>query len=217
MKQIFTIVFVLFSMAQSFAQSFTVGSLEEQISLDGTKELIIDVNIANSTSDTVFVTWERTIVRLPDHWTNLICDLQKCYGPNTSTQMFFVPPNSNGDFQIHTTPTTVDYAIIKIKFYEASNPDQAVTGTYTFGQVTSTDDLAIAPIELYPNPATNYFQVDNGQKVNSVEIFNLLGVKVAESTNTQNVDVSSLKAGLYFVRLLDRTEKVITTQRLQKN
>jgi len=107
--------------------------------------------------------------------------------------------------------------VISIKFYETSNPDQSVTGVYTFGQVTGTEDLTTAPIELYPNPTTNYFQVENGQKVASVELFNLLGMKVLESTNTNYVDISSLKSGLYFVRLLDKKESVITTQRLQKN
>jgi len=217
MKQFFTIIFAVFAMTQSFAQAFTVETLEHQMSLDGTNEVIMDVAISNTTTDTAFVTWERTIDRLPDGWATLICDLQKCFGPSKSTEMFFVPPNSSGTFQIHVTPSTVDYAVIHIKFYPTANPNQSVTGVYTFGQVTGTNDLIAAPIELYPNPATSYFQVENSQKVASVEVFNLLGVRVLESTDINNVDISTLKSGLYFVRLLDRTESVITTQRLQKN
>ena len=218
MKQIFTMIFVVFAMNLSFAQSFTVETLERQMPLNGTNKLIMDIGISNSTSDTVFVTWERTLDRLPDGWVTNVCDLQQCYSPSTSSKEFFIAPNGSGNFQIDVTPsTTDDYAVISIKFYETSKPDQSVTGVYTFGQVTGTNELVSAPIELYPNPATHYFQVENGQKVASVELFNLLGVKVLESTNTNHVDISSLKSGLYFVRLLDNKESVITTQRLQKN
>ncbi len=217
MKQIFTIFLAVFALSFSYAQSFSVSSLSEQINLDGTNEVAIEVTVQNLTSDTISISWERTETRLPDGWKNNICDPQKCYTGSSSSEMFTLPGNGSGTFSVHCTPTTVDYAIIDIKFFPTGQPDQAVTGTYTFGQVTGTNDLAVAPIALYPNPATNYFQVENGQKVNSIEMFNILGVKILESTDTDHVNVSQLKSGLYFVRLLDRTEKIITTQRLQKN
>jgi len=218
MKQIFTIFLAVFAMSFTYAQSFSVSSLSEQKNLDGTNELAIEVTIANLTSDTITIAWERTETRLPTGWADYICDPLHCFGPNTSSQMFMLAGNASGIFSMHCTPsTTDDYAILDIKFFPKGKPNQAITGTYTFGQVTGTDDLDIAPIALYPNPATNYFQVENGQKVASIEVFNLLGVKVLESTNTTNVNVSELKSGLYFVRLLNRAEKIITTQRLQKN
>ncbi len=197
---------------------FAVDLITANTSLDGTNEIFVETTVTNPTSDTITIAWERTETRLPDNWSSYICDPSHCFGTNISSEMFTILPNTSGTFAVHCLPsTTDDYAILDIKFFPKGKPENSVTGTYTFGQVTGTNDLAVAPIALYPNPATNYFQVENGQKVASIEVFNLLGVKVLKSTNTTYVNVSELKSGLYFVRLLNRAEKIITTQRLQKN
>ncbi|HHB78446.1 MAG TPA: T9SS type A sorting domain-containing protein [Saprospiraceae bacterium] len=217
MKPFFTLFFVVVSMTLGLAQTFSVSLLSDQVPLDGTNGMEIDLEVSNLTSDTIFIAWERTEVRMPEGWTSYICDPLFCLGPNVSSKVFSLVGNSSGTFSMHVNPTNVDYAILSIKFYDKKHPNDSIIGEYTFGQVTATDDLAVAPIEIYPNPATSFFQIENGEKVDLIEVFDLLGVKVLQSTPQRYVDVTTLKPGLYFVRLSDRNGKVLTTQRLHKN
>jgi len=218
MKQFFTLILVAFSITLGLAQTFSVSPLSEAKQLDGTNEVDIKLTVTNLTADTITLSWERTETKMPDGWTSYICDPAHCLGPSTSSEMFMLLPNATGVFSIHVTPTTTDdYAIVGIKLFPKGNPDQSITGEYTFGQVTGTNDLTVAPIAIYPNPATTFFSLENSQNVTSIEMFNLLGIKVLESTNTTSTDISHLKSGLYFVRLSDKTGSVLATQRLQKN
>lgn len=220
MKQLFTLVFLLLSLTFSFAQNlvFNASPVNDIVLLDGTNEIQIDVTVSNLSTDTISITWERTQTKLPSGWSNYICDPLHCFGPSTATQHFTLAGSASGIFSIHMTPNElIDYAVIDIKFFETGDPSKSISGSYTFGEIVGTNDFDIASIALYPNPAKSYVKVENGGKVESVEIFNLLGVKVLQSTNLDYIDVATLKSGLYLVRMTDKSGKVLTTQRLQKN
>ena len=56
-------------------------------------------------------------------------------------------------------------------------------------------------IEIYPNPARHYLNIkaDNNAIIESVKIFNSLGVGVYNSNITGSIDVSGLSNGIYIV------------------
>ena len=70
------------------------------------------------------------------------------------------------------------------------------------------------PIVVYPNPAADQINISNfefgiGQ---NIEIYNALGEKVISRIPNgieQNVDVSALPRGLYFVRIGDKVQKFV--------
>jgi hypothetical protein len=62
-------------------------------------------------------------------------------------------------------------------------------------------------IAIYPNPATNSVVVTSRRKIEAIQLLDLSGKKVLEQsefTNTEAVtlDISSLKAGIYFIETL---------------
>ena len=65
---------------------------------------------------------------------------------------------------------------------------------------------------LYPNPAIDILNIAMETKLNSVEIYSLLGQKVLSSDKNQ-VDVSILSKGMYMVRVED-VEGSVSTQKL---
>lgn len=74
--------------------------------------------------------------------------------------------------------------------------------------VSSIDDLVeLNPISIFPNPARQKLYVDATQ-IKSIEIFNLIGSKVASSKNQNVVDVSLLSQGSYLVKVT--TDKKIS-------
>jgi uncharacterized repeat protein (TIGR02543 family) len=70
-----------------------------------------------------------------------------------------------------------------------------------FVQKQGIDDVITANVNLYPNPATDVVRVESGDwKVESVEVVDMNGRIVLRQTSL-TIDVTSLSAGTYFVRL----------------
>ena len=68
-------------------------------------------------------------------------------------------------------------------------------------------------ISIYPNPATDYVQVSSTD-VERIEVYSLTGQLVATCTGCNTIDVSSLVAGNYIVRV--HTPQGIETENLMK-
>ncbi|HMN89598.1 MAG TPA: T9SS type A sorting domain-containing protein [Saprospiraceae bacterium] len=73
-------------------------------------------------------------------------------------------------------------------------------------------------IKVFPNPATDYIELSDNDKVTQVLIFNLVGkeMKRFDAAAGQKYYISELPRGLYLVQLIDRSGQPITTQRVSK-
>lgn len=67
------------------------------------------------------------------------------------------------------------------------------------------------PIEIFPNPASNYLNIDLGienQNLNKVSIYNSIGQIILTHNNALlNINIEELKSGLYFVIVQDGKNK----------
>jgi hypothetical protein len=61
---------------------------------------------------------------------------------------------------------------------------------------------------VYPNPATGKFQIKNSKYQSSKELFNSVG-QIIVTTTKNEIDVSSLSKGVYFLKCEGETKKVI--------
>ncbi len=226
MKQIFTLIFVLFSLSLLQAQGLSISPKSEFVPLDGTNEVIAHIKVTNSSGVDMGVTWVRTEENMPttpEQWQSQICDNLHCFSKTKSTYTFTAPADSTIDFSVHLTPPgelgNQPNPIVHIKMFPTDDESKAVNGTYVFGNPVAIPSIKEEHIRILPNPASTYFRVENGTQVEHIEMFNILGVKVLETNGMNNhyVDISSLKHGLYFVRFVGRDSKILTTQRLQKN
>lgn len=74
-------------------------------------------------------------------------------------------------------------------------------------------------ISIYPNPTTDYVAVnDESDRVNKLEFYNLTGrqMKSFAVTRGEKYSISELPDGVYFVRLIDKNNRIVTTQRVNK-
>jgi hypothetical protein len=82
------------------------------------------------------------------------------------------------------------------QFYDESNP------------LLSTVKNTFTEISLYPNPTKNRINIDITAPIKTVCIFNNLGKEVFKSTiNKQQIDISNLTKGIYFIRIDINTTK----------
>ncbi|MBL4593229.1 MAG: T9SS type A sorting domain-containing protein [Flavobacteriales bacterium] len=64
------------------------------------------------------------------------------------------------------------------------------------------ENIVVSRLEIYPNPAINYFQISHTEKINGIEIYNLSGKKVMEINQPQDkINIESLLSGVYFVKI----------------
>ncbi len=62
-------------------------------------------------------------------------------------------------------------------------------------------ETSTALVSVFPNPVADVLRIDTPTNNISVEIFNSCGEKVLELKNTNEIDVSNLQQGVYFVKV----------------
>ncbi|HQU57732.1 MAG: T9SS type A sorting domain-containing protein [Phaeodactylibacter sp.] len=79
-------------------------------------------------------------------------------------------------------------------------------------------DTEKVDLQVYPNPATDYISVTNGESVAKVMVFNLVGrqMKAFDTAEGDKFFVGDLPRGMYLVQLLSAKEQILTTQRVNK-
>ena len=83
----------------------------------------------------------------------------------------------------------------------------------------SQQDVYPSEIRIYPNPVVSEFNIQNGLGINKVILFNVLGreIKIFEQVSENQIfHISEIPRGLYWVQLLDKENKIISTKRISK-
>ena len=55
--------------------------------------------------------------------------------------------------------------------------------------------------KIYPNPTSDIVHIDTNIQYNSIELYDILGKRIFSIKNTNNIDVSKLKSGLYLFKI----------------
>ena len=85
------------------------------------------------------------------------------------------------------------------------NPN--MNGKITVVGKLSTEDKFVKNLNFYPNPVKNELNISSHYKIETYQIYNVLGTLVSEgkgSGNLTQVDMSRLNSGLYFVKVTSK-------------
>ena len=84
----------------------------------------------------------------------------------------------------------------------------AASGSNPMCAVLSTSEVAIAKIQVYPNPVSDRIFIKSEGPVDSVKMYNILGKEISVNRfDNLTVDVSSLSSGLYLLKLKSSTSE----------
>lgn len=182
-------------------------------------------NVSNSSKD---VTVQRTVNNLFAGHSSYFCWVQ-CYGSQTSVapdNITLAPGATTDVFRGDLETNAISgISIVSYCFYDVNNPSDSVCVEYIYDATTGITEVVSSKNFIskpYPNPATTstnfYINVVKGSKSARLKFFNMLGaevkdVAVAENKNSLKVNVSDLKAGIYFYSLVVEG-KVTTTGKL---
>lgn len=91
--------------------------------------------------------------------------------------------------------------------------DDIVIGNGQCGSVGTLSPAAVAPMRIAPNPTSDYLLVENMDGVARLEVFDLLGQRVAVTSTsgdtTTDLNVSQFPAGMYLLSGFDRNGALI--------
>jgi hypothetical protein len=102
-----------------------------------------------------------------------------------------------------------NYNVIEQDFCNYVEPN--ANPCYSASTNINSFESMVEPVLIYPNPATTQLTIDYKQLViNEIQIVDYTGKVLSVSTNNlSNIDVSNLKTGIYFIKLISN-KKVIT-------
>jgi len=117
-----------------------------------------------------------------------------------------IPITATGNFSVSATAAEIPSGIIvqygfMVVGRNANPANEAALGSVVIGiDNTSITETPKVEATLYPNPVQNELNIAVDHTITNVEIINTIG-QVVYSGNESNINVESLKAGTYLVRV----------------
>jgi len=212
--------------------SDTVTVTDEVEVDDNFFEIVAYGTLFNTGDEPITIRWERFIVDAPEEWEVLVCDLNQCYEPivysNIASDLGLdapvtLEPGGSTNLDVHILPKgTAGTAVVNIEVADANEPDNVlITSRYelTATTPTSTEEIAVPTLSIFPNPATDYIQIRNSQDVDRLVVYNIVGreMRSFNAAPGQRYFIGDLPNGLYLASLVSHEKGVLTTLRVQKS
>lgn len=177
-------------------------------------------SLKNNSKDTLVVKWTRKIETLTQGWSSAVCDKNFCYVPTVDTMRLILAPDEVSNMDIHVYPMGVTgSAKISLKIEQVGNPENLVSGSYLFNISTSTRaDGEKETIQIYPNPAVEFFIVNSPVVLGKIELYSITGdkAKIFYAYKNKRYYIDDIPSGIYLVRLLNLQEEIVKTLVLKK-
>lgn len=119
--------------------------------------------------------------------------------PGSSVQTF-----DSGTLSGMGTQYSFTFSVVGANDYKCNFHPGTMFGTINVEQTMSISDKFVKNLNFYPNPVKNELTISSLFKVDSYQIYNVLGSLVIEgkgSGNITQVDMSRMNSGLYFVKV----------------
>ena len=173
----------------------------------------LDVRLDKTTFEMLHSSHTNTVVRVLDNLTWQFDNINLADSTNDE-------PNSHGYVHYKIKPLA-GYSIGDIVpntasiVFDFNSPIVTNTFNSTFIEnALSTQDNVLQNVAVYPNPTSDFVMVTSQSSIAQIEVYSYVGHLVKKIKNQDRIDISSLKTGLYFIKIKDingnfATEKVL--------
>lgn len=93
--------------------------------------------------------------------------------------------------------------------YTNNNP---TASSVSFSTLSNPEVFQNSSVSIFPNPASDVINIKTDMELTKVEVYDILGKRVLESVATNQLNVASFKAGVYFLKL--HSSKGIMTRKV---
>lgn len=188
-------------------------------------DVVAHAKIKNLTNEPRTFKWTRTTLDITPDCKTQICDRNNCYFAHVDSKQFTMLAQEDSTLDVHLVSNdpavpALCCAIVHLKVEEVGNPDNTLTGIYIFEGCTSgTTTVGRASVRLFPNPAADFFALENAEKVAAIRVFSMDGrvVKEFEAAPGSRYPIADLPAGAYILALQNPQAETIGALELRKN
>jgi hypothetical protein len=187
------------------------------------------IYLHNNRADSIKVTWRMiTDSGTTSGWSVQLCDNSNCYNlPGPPRTSLLVAPGDSLDMHSQLAPNCITGSgYLKISAQVVGDTGAAMILTYKV-DATSTCSSGINSISgdnihVYPNPANDMITLSGFEagQLHNVQIADLQGNAIqafeANSHESVNLNINSLPAGLYFVKITDAEGKLTAVKKITK-
>ena len=237
MKQIIHFFLAFSPLAFASAQSLRIepGDVKQTFKAnlaDPRLNLELYASVRNVSNDTIRLKWQRREVSQPGGWQTQVCDGVECYLPIVSSNVdpnlglnapFVLLPNKKADFIFHVLPNqTAGTGKFAIRFSSTQKPD-SILASMNFevnvqSLVTSAKEWQPGSVQVFPNPASDFFMLNSIEGIEQLVLYNQLGlpVKTYLAEYGQRYSLYNVVDGVYFLALVNKNKSIVRTIRIIK-
>lgn len=168
--------------------------------------------------------WKLTKPAFNAGWQSQVCDLNGiCYAWNVdkSTKVNKLPGYGTNQMSVQIKSNNIpDTGVVILNIYSDVNYTNLLDSISIFLNVAVTNSArninSDTEISAYPNPTSDYFQINGKSGVSKIEVFNMIGKKIKTFEKYQNsYNVRDLRNGIYLLRVYDIKGQVLKVLRLK--
>jgi len=215
-----------------FAQTFSVDTDNASVSGDISSSVIeVAIHVDNISAAPITLRWRLipASISLPSGWTTSVCDINGCYSPSTYVKDFNMAIGALDAYVkvsfIHNGNIgTGTEQILLFDIADSAGTVQTLNYEAIVSPVSINEIKNEISLNIFPNPTNNllFLDIDPIYIVSKIEVYSVVGAKIMEqyvnpAFSRNSIDVSNLKNGMYFVRILDLNNKVLKATNFTKN
>ncbi len=202
-------------------RSIFIKSTPEEDYIIGCAELY------NKTSDTVEVMWERSKESFTNKdWESYVVDDEIEWAPFVDTGTFELLPKDTLQLCVNLLSyhTSGRGTVILHLYADADSVNVQDSIVYKIDVDWPSATKKSKQIRLYPNAAQDHIHIDWNnfeEKIQQVDIYNLIGMKVAthkvkDMNEVFSIELEDLDSGVYFISMLNQSKKLVFTKTFSK-
>ncbi|MGV3696677.1 FG-GAP-like repeat-containing protein [Flavobacterium sp.] len=93
--------------------------------------------------------------------------------------------------------------------------DTNVVSTEVTNSLAAPDHQSFA-VSVYPNPTNGRVQVTSNLQIKAISLLNVYGQRITDSTNLEEIDLTNLSNGIYFIRLTEESGRSVTKKIIKR-
>ena len=186
-------------------------------------DIAYHVKIVNTSNQPANLLWSRRVTGAPAEWLTWVCDINLCYTPEVNScpasKPNIIAQGDTVEFSLHVNPRgvngTADFNVTLTDL--EGNPIAVMDGDVCIPTcITGTKEANDLKLTVYPNPASDYFQISDLPGLKFIELYNIVGNKMRsyDAAPARQYFVGDLNEGMYLVRMMDSSKKILKTVRL---
>lgn len=224
----FTLLLLCISFTAFGQLNVKQGDVLESYGTTSETTTTLEITLEAGSTDVGQFLWEAQMSEsMPEEWQFIICDTELCYAPGilmcAESKPNIIAPGSEGSFKFDLVHNqAIGEGILQVRFFSAADHSETLLVADLYFDVSTAssikDDVDSVTLNLYPNPTSDYFQIEQDDNVERVAVYSIVGREMFsyEHKVGQAYSVSELSNGYYMARLIGGNGETLKIIRFNK-